>query len=613
MAIVQATETTVLRSQPSPSAPISGTLPKGSPALVLDVADGGAWTRVRTPPDEPSTDQGWVESSRLQPAEAPLPVIIEVDWVRRAFSAATEFNLVEAHRQYPAITDFLLALAILVSGMANTSKNGRTGPLQYTDAAWAQLTAGASLTGFLPGHAEIRDPFWQLHAGCLEMHRNGRDIAAAHRARGLGSSAENPFVPDYLALLHAHLLDAGSALALWQARQGGGNGDVSLGDLVLASGTIGADGLAAAAAAYPELFGAGAATTAGDFNSVSEQKLGEAFKLARQLFIRHVPEVFASGSAPWMTEARRLEGLNLSEAKAADQAVIKGLFAATDHGAITAERAPAWCGAFAAHCLKTGGGPAAASIPKGAAWAANWRDWGDQSLGMGQGGQSVPLGAVVVLSPDPGTTDSSGHVGFFVRQSDSHVRLLGGNQSNTVRETDFPLARVVDIRWLKALDQQPASAEVAPGAAAGALAIYDPAEIPAGTKPNADLIIARFAEAGYAAFQQLAALANAFRESSLVADKRNLQFRADGSVKEDSVGLFQCNRAGGLGRGYTFEQLCDPELNIKLILAEARVAKYRETTSLADAVDRFVRKIEKPANKDAEVAIRLQIAERLGG
>lgn len=611
MAIVQATETTVLRSLPSPTAPISGILPEGSPALVLEVADGGAWTRVRTPPTEPSTDQGWLASGLLQPAEAALPKIVEVDWVRRAFSAATEFNLAEENRQHPAITDFLLALAILVSGMANISKNGRTGPFQYSEPEWAKLVADASAAGFLPEHADIRDPFWQLHAGCVEMHRNGADIAAGHLAKGLGSSAENPFVPDYLALLHAHLFDAGLALALWQARQPDGNGAVGLTELATASGTINAETVAATAVAYPELFPSAAATTAAAFNSASEQKLTEAFKKARQLFIQHVPEVFASGTAPWMAEARRLEEMGLSEADEADQIVIKDLFAATDHGAITAARAPAWCGAFAAHCLKTGGGPAAATIPKGAAWAANWRNWGDQSLGMGQGGQSVPVGAVVVLSPSPGTTEGSGHVGFFVRQSDSHVRLLGGNQSNTVRETEFPLARIVAIRWLKALNQQSAPAEVSVGAGGGTLANYDPAAIPLGTKANADLIIARFAEAGYTPFQQLAALANAFRESSLVADKRNLQFRPDGSVKEDSVGLFQCNRAGGLGEGHTFAELCDPEVNIKLILAKAKAVKYRETTSLAEAVDCFVRKIEKPGNKNAEVAIRLQIAEKL--
>ena len=607
MAIVQATETTMLRSLPSPTAPISGTLPKGSPAFVLDIAEGGAWTRVRTPPTEPSTDQGWLDSSLLQPAEAELPGIVEADWVRHAFSAATQFNLAEEHRQHPAVTDFLLALAILVSRITNRA-NGRTGPFRYSDADWEKLVAGASALDFLPGHADIGNPFWQLNAACVEMHRNGRDIAAAHLAQGLGSSVQNPFIPDYLSLLHAHLLDAGSALALWRARQPDGNGAVSLADLVTASGTIGAAGVEAAAAANPDLFLSGATMTAAEFNSVSEKKLTEAFKVARALFIRHVPEVFAVGSAPWMTEARRLEGLKLSES--ADQAVIKAMFAATDHGAVTTPNAPAWCGAFAAHCLKTGGGPAAASIPRGAAWAANWRNWGDQSLGLGQGDQSIPMGAVVVLSPAPGITDGSGHVGFFVGRSESHVRLLGGNQSNTVRETEFPLARIVDIRWLKALAEQTAPGEVGVGAA-GEKVNYNPAAIPDGTKGNADLIIARFAEAGYTPFQQMAALANAFRESSLVADKRNLQFRGDGSVKEDSVGLFQCNRAGGLGQGFTFAELCDPELNIKLILAAAKTAKYRETTSLADAVDCFVRKIEKPADQDAEIAKRMEIAQRL--
>jgi hypothetical protein len=46
----------------------------------------------------------------------------------------------------------------------------------------------------------------------------------------------------------------------------------------------------------------------------------------------------------------------------------------------------------------SGNATAAASIPKGAAAAANWKSWG---MGLPWQSTPIPEGAVVVLSPQP--------------------------------------------------------------------------------------------------------------------------------------------------------------------------------------------------------------------
>jgi hypothetical protein len=49
------------------------------------------------------------------------------------------------------------------------------------------------------------------------------------------------------------------------------------------------------------------------------------------------------------------------------------------------------------------------------------------------------------------TTGSGNHVAFYVSSSDTHVRLLGGNQGRQVSEIGFPLRcwEVKGYRWPK--------------------------------------------------------------------------------------------------------------------------------------------------------------------
>jgi len=121
----------------------------------------------------------------------------------------------------------------------------------------------------------------------------------------------------------------------------------------------------------------------------------------------------------------------------------------------------------------------------------------------------------------------------------------------------------------------------------------------------AQKILDGFAAAGFAQNQQVAALAIAVCES-------NLDPKAHAGGSEDSWGLFQLNRRGGLGTGRTAEELQDPDVNIGLIAEAAKkVAAFGSAASLDEAVSVFVRHIERPADAAGEIARAMTIGQRI--
>lgn len=65
-------------------------------------------------------------------------------------------------------------------------------------------------------------------------------------------------------------------------------------------------------------------------------------------------------------------------------------------------------------------------------------------------------GDVVILKrgkgeqPGPEVLDAPGHVGFYSAHDQSTVWLLGGNQSDTVKLSPYPIDRILGIRSLEA-------------------------------------------------------------------------------------------------------------------------------------------------------------------
>jgi uncharacterized protein (TIGR02594 family) len=112
-----------------------------------------------------------------------------------------------------------------------------------------------------------------------------------------------------------------------------------------------------------------------------------------------------------------------------------------------------WCGAFVNWCVRGSSGIDGPRNAAGAwlgAWAPAWANWGER-LETG-----IP-GAVCVVQrrqagADAATGSSSGmHVAFWLAQDQHFVQLLGGNQSDSVRISAFPLNSydIRAIRWPK--------------------------------------------------------------------------------------------------------------------------------------------------------------------
>lgn len=125
----------------------------------------------------------------------------------------------------------------------------------------------------------------------------------------------------------------------------------------------------------------------------------------------------------------------------------------------------------------------------------------------------------------------------------------------------------------------------------------------------ANLIYNRFREAGFNHEQATAAVANALAESSLNPNERNQSTNPKNNKKEDSVGLFQMNRMGGLGvnektkEPYSVEQLKNPEFNIQLAIDAAKKSKsFMAATTVEDASTALTKDVIRPYDPEGTQA-----------
>ena len=133
----------------------------------------------------------------------------------------------------------------------------------------------------------------------------------------------------------------------------------------------------------------------------------------------------------------------------------------------------------------------------------------------------------------------------------------------------------------------------------------------AGGGDMATLIRNKFKAAGFTDAQAEGAVANAMAESGLNPNAHN-------SKGEDSVGLFQMNRKGGLGKGYSVEQLKDPNFNIDLAIEAAKKSKrFKEAKTAEEATKAFMIDVERPKDQSASaqakrVAFLNKTGEKIG-
>lgn len=117
----------------------------------------------------------------------------------------------------------------------------------------------------------------------------------------------------------------------------------------------------------------------------------------------------------------------------------------------------------------------------------------------------------------------------------------------------------------------------------------------------------------------IAALTNAWAESRWNPVVQS-GYRDRTGAREDSWGLFQLNRRGGVGAGVAVAALQDPRTNTRLILNEvvrqdaATGAFHRALRgSVGDVVVVFCVEVERPADRFAEGERRRQLAAMMWG
>lgn len=133
----------------------------------------------------------------------------------------------------------------------------------------------------------------------------------------------------------------------------------------------------------------------------------------------------------------------------------------------------AWCAAFVGAMIERSGGNSTRKLN-----ARSYLEWGEPvELADAQEGDIV-----VFSRGDP--NGWQGHVGFFVKRVDTHIEVLGGNQSNQVNKQRYPVSRLLSIRRAKSNERtsvaqtktaQVSTAQVIAGASSvgGAIAALD--------------------------------------------------------------------------------------------------------------------------------------------
>lgn len=93
-----------------------------------------------------------------------------------------------------------------------------------------------------------------------------------------------------------------------------------------------------------------------------------------------------------------------------------------------------WCGLFVAIVILRRVESGYLEVVKDYLWARNWLNFGEKV-------SKACLGDVLVFSRLKG-----GHVGFYVGEDDTHVHVLGGNQTDAVTITRIAKGRLLGIR-----------------------------------------------------------------------------------------------------------------------------------------------------------------------
>lgn len=163
-------------------------------------------------------------------------------------------------------------------------------------------------------------------------------------------------------------------------------------------------------------------------------------------------DAIASAEAPWYGLAKREIGVSEVSGQLHNNTRILDYHRSTKlDSALAAKDETPWCSSFVNWCVEGGGLKGTDS-----AMARSWLTWGEKL--------DTPREGCIVVFARPRAGPKSGHVGFFVKETAERIRVLGGNQSNQVKQSNYGKDDWLGYRWPKGKPKPPAAAP-APGAA----------------------------------------------------------------------------------------------------------------------------------------------------
>ena len=134
---------------------------------------------------------------------------------------------------------------------------------------------------------------------------------------------------------------------------------------------------------------------------------------------------------PWMDAAWSHIGLHETAGEKATPDIVE-MYAKAGHPEVKSDEV-AWCAAFVGACLKDAGLPNTGSL-----LARSYLTYGTEL--------SEPKpGAIAVFKR--GSDPTSGHVAFVTGWGDGKIRVIGGNQRDSVCEANFAQSLVLGYRW----------------------------------------------------------------------------------------------------------------------------------------------------------------------
>lgn len=190
---------------------------------------------------------------------------------------------------------------------------------------------------------------------------------------------------------------------------------------------------------------------------------------------------------PWMEQAWALNGQSEVTGEAANPEIL-ALFREAGHAEIMSDEVP-WCAAALTVVLKRAGMPAPVGFA--ALRAKTFEAWGSPC--------DLRVGAIAVLKMSRGY-----HCGLVAGWTDTHVMVLGGNQSDAFNTTPFRRAHLVATRWpappvtaaeLKQKSRTVATAGKIQRDGASATALEVSRHVPAPDAAHVDQVMAKAAKA----------------------------------------------------------------------------------------------------------------------